>query len=589
MKIPTIIPLGSLLVLQYVALSITIAVYHPHVYFPGIRIVALLALLVTDVLGYILWRSLIRPQFSVLRDLPQPSTRGGLLTGHVGAVFSIPLGRQVADWVNNIPNNGLVWFRGMLGAEYLIVAGAESLRDVLFARAYDFEKTSAFRRYTRRFMAAGLVTHEGDSHKRRRRAIAPVFQPRNVDALKPMLSEKSERLIQALSRKAAWDQGSASQTNDGTVIDICDWATRFALDVACVVGFGDDWGLVETPEVKPILAAYQTIFTGSKTKMSQYAWHNTAPRWLVDAFPHQLDKSMDEAARTVNAISLQAVMKRVQKLERGEKCPQDFLTEVIQSKKFTPQECSDELLILMAAAHESTAALIAMTVYQLTQNPQLQAQLREELAFFGLRAGSAPINESQYEHMTLLNAVLSEMMRLEPPLPITLRKTVRNTSIAGHPVRAGTYVIISPYAMGRSQDIWGPTASHFNPHRWIDPPAATINSEKPATAAAAAADDASPPFGTLNEHGGAANHYGMLTFLKGPKGCTGERFAKAELRRVIASLVANFEWTLEQSHRPEQVGIVVVKPENGISVRFRAVSTPEPEMEGENEKGDLLL
>lgn len=128
--------------------------------------------------------------------------------------------------------------------------------------------------------------------------------------------------------------------------------------------------------------------------------------------------------------------------------------------------------------------------------------------------------------------------------------------------------------MGRSTDIWGPTAAVFNPYRWIDPPTA----DKPSRS----------PHGTMNEHGGAANHYGMLTFLKGPKGCTGERFAKAELRRVIAALVANFEWTLAQSHVPEQVGIVVVKPEGGISVRYRALGAAAGDntLDETAEKGD---
>jgi cytochrome P450 len=196
-----------------------------------------------------------------------------------------------------------------------------------------------------------------------------------------------------------------------------------------------------------------------------------------------------------------------------------------------------------------------MTIWRLTQSPDLQEQLRNELKHFGMQAGIADMSESAYEQMTLINAILNEMMRLEPPLPITLRKAVRNTTVAGHVVKAGTYVVISPYAMGRSVDIWGNSALQFNPHRWIDPP----SEEKPGPS----------PYGTLNEHGGASNHYGMLTFLKGPKGCTGERFAKAELRRIIAALVANFEWTIEQDHVPEQVGIVVVKPENGIQVRCR--------------------
>lgn len=368
MKAGPLIPLGVLLVFQYFTSAVLVSTYPEELYFPGVRIVGLCVYLILDVTGYVFWRSFIRPQFSVLRDLPQPQvsqvhtymsctnniqqTRGGFLTGHVGAVFSIPLGRQIAEWVNSIPNNGMLWFRGMLGAEYLIVAGADSLRDVLFVRAYDFEKTSAFRRYTRRFLAAGLVVQEGDAHKARRKAISPVFQPRNVDALKPMLTSKSERLIQALLKRcnqAGWVQ-DPKQHHGSAVIDICDWATRFALDVACVVGFGEDFGLAETTEVQPILAAYTTIFTGSKSKMSQYAWHNTAPQFLANALPHKLDKDMDEAARVIRQISHQAVEKRVDLIQRGEKPPQDFLTECIQSNKFSAAECADELLILMAAA-----------------------------------------------------------------------------------------------------------------------------------------------------------------------------------------------------------------------------------------------
>lgn len=185
-----------------------------------------------------------------------------------------------------------------------------------------------------------------------------------------------------------------------------------------------------------------------------------------------------------------------------------------------------------------------MTSHYLSQRPELQSDLRGDLLAHGLGYNEkTSIEESQYERMPLLNAVLSEMMRLEPPLPMTLRKAVRNTSIGGHVVHAGTYIVISPYAMGRSKAIWGPTASTFDPQRWLRP------------------DGVTP----------VSNQYAMLTFLKGPKGCTGERFAKAEMRRVVAALVAAFEWTPAQEHEPEQLGIVVVKPSGGIAVRLRPI------------------
>jgi cytochrome P450 len=105
-----------------------------------------------------------------------------------------------------------------------------------------------------------------------------------------------------------------------------------------------------------------------------------------------------------------------------------------------------------------------MTIYSLCEHPDLQSALRQELYAFGLHpGGDGSVAESQYEKM-MLNALLCEMMRLEPPLPITLRKTVRDTVVGGHFVRAGTYIVISPYAMGRSRTIWGPSTSDFDPY-----------------------------------------------------------------------------------------------------------------------------
>ncbi|KAI6353915.1 hypothetical protein MCOR25_008828 [Pyricularia grisea] len=389
--------------------------------------------------------------------------------------MDIPLGRQITDWMNQIPNDGFLFFRGMLGAEYLVVAGAEGLHDVLFTRAYDFEKISAFRRYPRRLLAGGLVVQEGDAHKIRRRAVGRVFQPRNVDMLKPLLCVKSQRLVQVLrtvcegSKVEEGGKGvlRSPQKNGSAVIDICDWATRFALDIACVVGFGEDLGLVERCKVLPILQAYTTIFTGSKENMSHYAWHTTAPVWLSNIFPHKLDKEMDEASRAVRGITLNAVLKRMDLIRKGEKATQDFMTKVVLSKKFNAQECADELVILMTAAW-----------------------------------------------VTLLNAVLSEMMPLEPLLPMTLRKAVRNTSFGGHAVRAGTYIVVSPYAMGRSRAIWGPEAFRFDTERWTAP---HNDGEATVTASSSTSSPEQPvrsPHGILDEHRAtiSGHHYGMLTF-----------------------------------------------------------------------------
>lgn len=236
-----------------------------------------------------------------------------------------------------------------------MVTSTEGLRDILLAHPYDFEKTSAFRRYTRRFLASGLVIQEGDAHKLRRKTIGPIFQPRNVDSLKPLLCTKSQVLVRAFRQACEVNhlegiQARSSRDVGSAVVDICDWATRFALDVACTVGFGEDLGLVGSRELHPILEAYITIFAGSKEKLRQYAWHNIAPSWLSKLLPHKLDEGMDKASHVIRNLTKKAVRKRTDLMNSGEKVPHDFLTEVIACGKFNAQECADELIILMAAA-----------------------------------------------------------------------------------------------------------------------------------------------------------------------------------------------------------------------------------------------
>jgi hypothetical protein len=72
MKAGPLVPLGLLLAVQYFGFAILVSTYKEKLYFPGVRIVALHVFLLFDVAGYILWRALIRPHFSALRDLPKP-------------------------------------------------------------------------------------------------------------------------------------------------------------------------------------------------------------------------------------------------------------------------------------------------------------------------------------------------------------------------------------------------------------------------------------------------------------------------------------------------------------------------------------
>lgn len=75
-----------------------------------------------------------------------------------------------------------------------------------------------------------------------------------------------------------------------------------------------------------------------------------------------------------------------------------------------------------------------------------------------------------------------------------------------------------------------------------------------------AIDKTRSPYGKFQEQGDYLHHHhdGMLTFSKRAKEYSGEQLAKAEMRRVIAAPVAEFDWVYAQAHEPKQGRIVFV-------------------------------
>jgi cytochrome P450 len=73
-------------------------------------------------------------------------------------------------------------------------------------------------------------------------------------------------------------------------------------------------------------------------------------------------------------------------------------------------------------------------------------------------------------------------------------------------------------------------------------------------------------------NGGANSNYSFLTFLHGPRSCIGERFARAELRALLAALVGAFGFEMADPDEDVIVGgTITSKPKNGMNLRLRPV------------------
>lgn len=154
---------------------------------------------------------------------------------------------------------------------------------------------------------------------------------------------------------------------------------------------------------------------------------------------------------------------------------------------------------------------------------------------------------SLMEGLTYLNGVMHETLRLFPTAPVLLRIAEVDTHLLGSPVPQGTSIVIPPWLVNRSPELWGDDADEFRPHRWID-----ANGRLKTTTGGDKID--------------------ILTFLHGPRGCIGENFSKAELRCLIVAMISRFEWKLDM---PEEdvvpAGAVTIRPANGLHVKLRLI------------------
>ena len=175
---------------------------------------------------------------------------------------------------------------------------------------------------------------------------------------------------------------------------------------------------------------------------------------------------------------------------------------------------ADELVNILLAARDTTAALLTFTVYLFTQHPEVLAKLRTEVLE---HVGAGAPTYEQVKGMKYMRAVLNETLRLFPPVPINERASISAVVIptiqGGLYVPPNTQVLYSPLLMQRRTDLWGPDANVFDPDRWLD--------------------DRNRAF--------LADPMRFVPFNAGPRICLGQQFALHEASFVLVRLLQRFE------------------------------------------------
>ncbi|TDB81435.1 cytochrome P450 [Actinomadura sp. KC216] len=340
------------------------------------------------------------------RMVRDPLATYGALVRRYGDAVQVPFGIRRAFFLLSRPEH----------AEHVLVANQDN-----YVKAFTY-------RPLRAFLGDGLLTSEGETWRRHRRLVQPVFAQRHIVAFAPQMVEITRRGVQR------WP--------DGVLLDAAEQLRRLTLDVVGRALFGSELA-GEAARTGRSLEALQraavagTFLPGGVARRGVYA----RMPWLKDGIAH-----------------LDGMVETVVKGSGGE-----LLDLLKEGGGLSEDELRDEVLTLLLAGHETTAASLAWTFVLLSRYPAARERLEKEVD--EVLGGRDPQAED-VDRLPWTRAVLSEAMRLYPPAWTIERDAVEDDDVAGVFIPAGSTLAIPPYLLHRNVEFW-PNPEGFQPERFM--------------------------------------------------------------------------------------------------------------------------
>lgn len=437
----------------------------------------------------------------ISRRPPGPRRRiplAGLLAYRRGPLpFFQTLARQYGD---------ISYFR-LGGQDAVFLNHPDFIKDVLVTNSQNFMKGLALQR-AKRLLGEGLLTSEGDFHRRQRRLAQPAFHRARV------ASYAASMIDYAAITRERW--------SDGATMDISEEMMRLTLAIVGKTLFDAD---VESdaPEVGEAMSVVMDLFSTITIPFFE----------LLQKLPLPQLRRFDTARAKLDTI----IFRMIEERRRSGKDRGDLLSMLLLAQddegdggRMTDAQLRDEVMTIFLAGHETTANALTWTWYLLSQNPDVEVKLHAELdEVLSERLPTVEdVGRLRYTEM-----VLSESMRLYPPAWALGRMAINDFDIGGYHVPKRSLVLMSQYVMHRDARYF-PDPLRFDPTRWTPE-----------------ARESRPQFS-------------YFPFGGGSRRCIGEGFAWMEEILLLATLAQQWQMRLAPNHVIALRPVITLRPKHGM-------------------------
>ncbi len=455
-----------------------------------------------------------------MRDNPPtsssiPGPKGHFLTGslpelqHDRLSFLMELAQKYGD---------VIQLR--LGPETAVLAlHPDDVQHVLQENYANYSKKTRVFESLKPLLGNGLLVSNGDFWLRQRRLMQPAFHRQQINSFSELMVRETQSMLES------WEGTMRS----GQAFNVQQEMMRLTLAIVTQALFGK-----RVSDANGTLGANIAILLADAT----FRFDRLLYPGLWAPTPHNL--RFKAARREVDRVVYEVIASR-----RGhEDAQNDLLSMLIQAQDeatglgMTDQQLRDEVVTLFLAGHETTAVALSWTFYLLSQHPEVETRLVQELdQVLGGRVPTlADLPGLVYTRQVLDESPCASIRQPGSPNAEAINEDV----IGGYPIPAGTSLVLSQYATHRRPQFW-PDPETFNPDRF------------------------SP------EQSNGRPRYAYFPFGGGPRQCIGNIFALVESQLILAAILQRFRLELAPGCKVEPEPLVTLRPKNGLWMKIHNI------------------
>ncbi len=387
------------------------------------------------------------------------------------------------------------------GVYNYVINHPDDIKRVLLSNHRNYTKGEGMDR-VKILLGNGIMTSEGDFWRRQRRMMQPSFHRRVIDQFSTLIRNVNDKFADRWAEKAARAEP----------INLSDDASELTLEIVLHSIFGSDLARLETEfGANPF-----EVVAKEQNRDLKFAFRFRSLTKLVAELINHRRRTPEEHFDFLGMLM----------------ASRDRETDEAMSDK----ELIDEVLTLIVAGHETTAAALTWTWYLISRHPDAQGRLQAEA---DRTSPDQTLGLDAAESLEFTHQVLQESLRLYPPGWLITRRTLEADELGGYPIPPRTDVFISPYMLHRHPAFWS-EPEEFRPERFAGPDAEE------------------------------RHRFAYIPFAVGPRHCIGENIAMFEMLVHVHAMARRFRLTRAGNEPIELEAQINLRPRSNLMMTVEA-------------------